>query len=306
MDLRQIEVFVEIARSGGFNRAAARLHIAQSALSRRVKQLERELGTVLFARHGRGVRLTPAGTLLVERAEDILRRLRQVRDEVSAEANVARGELALGLPPSLAAFGTRLLLDLRASAPQLHVRTWVATSVVLRDMLLNNRVDIAIFGVVEPEPILHTEALFRDRMDLVGPPGALCGEATSWAQISALPLALTSLPNSVRQVIEAAAQRSGRRLNVVTEINDVPLLLGLVKAGAVYTVLPRSASEFAVRSGDVGVSPIEGLAFEWVVAFSKEQPLTAGGRQALALILELAREIGPEGAGCGGIIQAAR
>lgn len=292
MDLRQIEIFVEIARSGGFNRAAARLHVAQSALSRRVKQLEGELGTALFARHGRGVELTPAGRLLLARAEDILRRLRRVRDEVAAEASEVRGELALGLPPSLAALGTRLLVGLRTRAPGVYVRTWVATSVVLRDMLLTNRIDLAIFGVVEPEPILHTEALFRDDMYLVGPPGTLAGAAVPWAQVGALPLALTSLPNSVRQLVEAAAHRSRQPLDVVMEVNDVPLLLALVKAGAAYTVLPRSAIAAATRDAEVCAAPIEGLAFAWVVAFSKEQPLTAGGHEALALIREFAREAG--------------
>ena len=64
VEIRNLEVFVWVAQMGGFNRAAAQLHVAQSALSRRIAVLEQEIGISLLVRSRKGVALTPAGTVL--------------------------------------------------------------------------------------------------------------------------------------------------------------------------------------------------------------------------------------------------
>ncbi len=73
MDVRDLTAFAALARQQSFARAALQLRVAQSALSRRVQRLERVLGLPLFERHLRGVRLTEAGTLRLERAEKVVK-----------------------------------------------------------------------------------------------------------------------------------------------------------------------------------------------------------------------------------------
>ena len=292
MDLRQLEVFIEIAASGGFNRAAVRLNIAQSALSRRVMQLEHELGVELLARSGRGVHLTPAGRLLYERSQGLLRQFKQVREEVTEEAQSARGELALGLPPSLSGpISVPLLSELNRQFPKLFVRTWVATSVQLRDMLIHGKVDLAVYGALEPESILRSQLLFRDPMYLVSYVHEPRPVHMSWNQIGALPLVLTSEPNSVRRLTDDAAHRKGVKLNVVMEVNDVPLLIGLVKNGLGHTLLPQSAILEHVRDKSVVASRINGMTYNWIVASSKERPLTAAGMLAIKAMLGLCKSL---------------
>jgi DNA-binding transcriptional LysR family regulator len=72
MELRQLRYFVAVAEQASFNRAAERLHVVQPALSRQVRGLEEEIGTLLLERLPRGVRLTPAGSAFLERARRIL------------------------------------------------------------------------------------------------------------------------------------------------------------------------------------------------------------------------------------------
>ena len=91
MDIRQLGYFVQIATLGGFNRAATRLYIAQSALSRQVKLLEEELGVELFIRKPLGIELTAAGKLLLDRSAALLQHFKQVQEEVIAESGVVRG-----------------------------------------------------------------------------------------------------------------------------------------------------------------------------------------------------------------------
>src|SRR6266480_4706997 len=68
MDVRQLEMFRSVAEEGGFTRAAERLHVSQSAVSRQVKLLEEELGSLLLHRQGRRVALTSSGELLLKLA----------------------------------------------------------------------------------------------------------------------------------------------------------------------------------------------------------------------------------------------
>jgi LysR family nitrogen assimilation transcriptional regulator len=292
MDARQLEYFIRIATCGGFNRAAVELRIAQSALSRRVRLLEEELGVPLLVRGRRGAALTSAGELLFERAEGILRQLREVKDEVASEANVPRGELAIGMPPSLQDMITvPLLAELRARFPTVLIRTWIATSMALRDMVLSGDLDLAVFGIIEPEARLDLTPLLRDAMFLVGAPGAAVEtrKPVDWTDIALQPMILTSRPNSVRLLVEAAAAKHRRRLNVVMEVNYIPVLIDLVRRGVGVSMLPYSAVRAYVDRGELSAAKIAGLDYAWAIATARGKPVSAAARSARDLLAELAR-----------------
>ena len=92
-ELRHLVYFHEVARQLHFRKAAEALAIAQPALSRQISQLEGELGTPLFIRSRRRVELTPAGRLLAERVEPVLRMLKGVATELEAVAGGERGHV---------------------------------------------------------------------------------------------------------------------------------------------------------------------------------------------------------------------
>ena len=91
-DLRLVRYFVAVAHEENITRAAADLHISQPSLSAAIKQLEDQLGVALLSRSGRGVRLTPAGELLLARGRDLL-----AQADAVAEAVRDRGAAASGL-----------------------------------------------------------------------------------------------------------------------------------------------------------------------------------------------------------------
>jgi DNA-binding transcriptional LysR family regulator len=86
MELRHLRCFIAVAEELHFARAAERLHIEQSPLSRAIKELEEELGVSLFARTTRSTRLTRAGTLFLEHVPRVFAALEQARDSVRAAA----------------------------------------------------------------------------------------------------------------------------------------------------------------------------------------------------------------------------
>lgn len=86
MSLTQLESFVAVAEEQHVGRAARRLHVSQPPLTRRIRSLEHELGVELFARTTRGMRLLPAGEVLLEHAREILERVHIARDRVTEAA----------------------------------------------------------------------------------------------------------------------------------------------------------------------------------------------------------------------------
>ena len=97
MELRHLRCFLAVAEELHFARAAEKLHIETSPLSRAIKELEEELGVVLFARTTRSTRLTRAGKLFLEHVRRVFKALEQARDSVKAAANGFHGQLRVAL-----------------------------------------------------------------------------------------------------------------------------------------------------------------------------------------------------------------
>ena len=101
VELRELRSFIHVARVGSFSRAAAELFITQPALSRQIKKLEDEYGVTLLIRHGRGVKLTAAGSSLLERAETVSHYMAQTAEQLRSSVIDATPSVTIGVPPAL-------------------------------------------------------------------------------------------------------------------------------------------------------------------------------------------------------------
>lgn len=123
MELRHLRYFLAVAEELRFARAAEKLHIEQSPLSRAIKELEEELGVVLFARTTRSTRLTHAGTLFLEHVRRVLAALEQARDSVKAAANGFHGQLRVAMSDGITPSRLPALLALcRQEEPEVEIR----------------------------------------------------------------------------------------------------------------------------------------------------------------------------------------
>jgi LysR family nitrogen assimilation transcriptional regulator len=171
MDIKELRNFMHVARAGSVSRAAEELRLAQPALSRQIKKLEHEFGVALFARHGRGVRLSAAGSLLLERAEAITQLVHQTGEEIRDRRAPTGGRITVGAPPAAG----RLLIPAFAERfqkawPQttLHMREGVSSS--LQEWLLEKRIDIAILHNPPHLESFDIRPLLSERMLVIGPP----------------------------------------------------------------------------------------------------------------------------------------
>lgn len=145
LDVRRLRVLREVATTGSFSAAADALSFTQPAVSRQIATLEQEAGTRLVERNSRGIRLTPAGELLVAHADVILDRLAAAESQLEAVAGLTGGRLRMGAFPT--ANATLTPLAIRAFAelhPDVELRLEEATSGALLDRLRQGELDLAV------------------------------------------------------------------------------------------------------------------------------------------------------------------
>jgi LysR family nitrogen assimilation transcriptional regulator len=291
MDLRQLNSFIGIAETGSLTRAATKVWLSQSALSRQMQELEEELGVRLFDRQARGVQLTEAGRYVLDRSRALVKDAEALRSGAAAMGNEPSGALCIGAPPSLrsmliASFAVPFLR--RYPRVQLQIRE--GTSRDMRDALSRGDVDLAVVSSVEPLESFRQTPVLEESLWLVGPPQArlVTAKPVPVTRLKDLPLILTPYPNSLRQIVDSALARHKIRRDPVAEADMVSMMLDLVRRGLGHTVLAYCAIHEELQTRSISASPIRGLKIEWVICQSRERPETAAIRAARGALLDTA------------------
>lgn len=293
MDLRQLRYFVEIANLRSVTAAAARVFVAQSALSRQLKLLEDELGVSLLARQARGVRLTDAGEAFLTRAQILLRDADNLKAEFRAHKREPSGRLQIGAPPSLRAM---LVAPFAAQFTSRHPKVTLAfregTSHQICDLLAQGEIDLAIVSNQEEISSFATRTLLTEPLCWVGPPEAALSfsRTVSISRLASKPLILTSYPNSLRVIVDRALAEGGIRVEPIAEADMVSMMLDLIRRGMGFTVLPVSAVDDLRKQRICSASRVRGLSISWVIAWSKERTRTPVSREASDHIDRLAAQ----------------
>jgi len=295
MELKELRNFMQVARAGSVSRAAQELRLAQPALSRQIKKLEHELGVALFTRHGRGVRLSAAGSLLLERAEEITQLAQQTGREISERRLPAAGRITLGVPPAAG----RLLIPpyverFQHIFPQatLHIREGVSSS--LQEWLLEKRIDIALLHNPPHLENLEIRPLLNERMLVIGPPPAR-GKARNIRtafrvrDLADLALILPNTAHSNRRLVEQAAAEHGVRLRIKVEADSVTFVKALVEKGLGYTILTYEAVQEEVRRKRLTAFPIvrPAIVTKVTIVTLRDQQLPKLTREAGELLHEV-------------------
>ena len=167
MLLAQLQAFVETARRGSVTRAAEALFVTQPALTARLKSLERELGTPVLVRTGRGVRLSEAGRALLPYAQRALEEIDEGRRLAADVGRGSSGQLALGAAPAVSTYVLPAILErLHSAYPsvQLSVRTGHSEEVL--DLVLRDQVEVGLVrGLRHPD--IDSIPLYEDELVLV-------------------------------------------------------------------------------------------------------------------------------------------
>ncbi|MEM7674972.1 MAG: hydrogen peroxide-inducible genes activator [Myxococcota bacterium] len=168
MDTEQLRQFLVVARRGNITRAAADLAISQPALSRSIQRLEEEFGQPLFERKTRAVELTEAGTLVRNRAEQVLGLLDDVKAQIADDAR--RGRLRVGAIPTVAPyFLPGFLRAFREDFPEAELMVHEETTETLLSRCKQGEIDLAILALPVAAKHIETEPLFSEELLLTVP-----------------------------------------------------------------------------------------------------------------------------------------
>jgi LysR family transcriptional regulator, nitrogen assimilation regulatory protein len=260
MEIRRLEYFVATAELGSLGRASEILRIAQPALTRQVRLLEEELGVTLFTRTSRGMRLTEVGDELLAAVVGPLRQLRGSLDNIRTFSSTLAGNVAIGLPPTVAEFlGGPLLERITMQEPKISPRIVEGTSQHLSDWLFKSELDmVVLYAPVEDEKFV-TRELMTEEMVLIGGPesGLSADREMSFEDVMALPLILPNPRNGLRRISEKLACKFGAELQVKYVVDSQPVLKDMVGKGLGYTILPRSSVTSELALGLLRFAPIK-------------------------------------------------
>ena len=271
-ELRHLVYFREVARQLHFRKAAEVLAVAQPALSRQIAQLEAALGARLFVRSRRRVELTPAGRLLAERVEPLLRALAAVPPDLQslAEGRVGRVRAAFtGL--AMATVLPGILREFHRRHPGIRVELNESPTAIQLAELQAGELDCGFFHPDAPTPGLRTRLLLRERNGVLLPADhPLAGRpALRLRALAGTPFVLfprAHNPGFYDRVLAAFA-RAGVAPRIAEEVWPRANGIGLVRSGLGATFMCPSEArnlpvEVAFRSLD-GPAPESRLVVGW-------------------------------------------
>jgi DNA-binding transcriptional LysR family regulator len=252
MDLRQMEYAVAIADELNFTRAAARCHIGQSGLSHQIAELEREVGTRLFDRTSRSVRLTPAGLTFVAGARRVLRTVHEMSAAIASIDGQVQGRLLLGAMTLTAGdidlLG--LLREFQETFPAVEVIVSDAGSATAVAQLLTGELDVAVLALHEqqlPPGIAHHPLRLHPLVAVVGRQHRLRGAGVTGLEALADDRFLDCTPETgLRAQVDAAFGRARARRKSACALRSAGDLASLALEGIGVTVVPRPVAEAIV------------------------------------------------------------
>ncbi|MCO7568453.1 LysR family transcriptional regulator [Pseudomonas chlororaphis] len=256
MELSQLKMLNAVARTGSIARAAEQLHCVPSNITNRLKQLENELGTPLFNRVGRGLKISAAGEVFLSYSERILALVDEAKRAVDDQAEPS-GVLRLGaiescaggrLPPLLAQYHRRY--------PQVSVELVTGTWSQLFTELQHQRIDGALVAIDTLPPKLQQTVLYHEPLVLISSAGSAPIHSASDLQGQHLFMWPQGCP--YRRALENWLARHGLNLPI-TGYASWGTIIGCVSVGAGVSLIPQGVLERYSQSATLNIQRFSDL-----------------------------------------------
>ena len=243
LELRQIQYFIEVAKREHMTEAAEALHVAQSAVSRQIVNLESELGVDLFIRDGRTIRLTQIGQMFLKKMEQAMDVIDQAKREITQYLDPEKGTVRIGFPSSLATYMLPTAISaFRNRHPDVTFHLYQDSYHNLIDNVTRGDIDIALLGPVSTNELkVKSEVLFvEDIIALLPMNHPLAGRKTiRLDDLRNAPFILSPQGYVLREVVWDACKQHGFEPTVSFEGKDIDAIKGLVSAGLGVALLPE-------------------------------------------------------------------
>jgi DNA-binding transcriptional LysR family regulator len=244
LTLQQLAYFVAAATYGSFSAAADALHLAQPSLSEQVRRLEDELGVELFARTTRGLTLTEAGRTLQPEAEAALAAVDRARQSVVGVREVLTGTATIGIfgrPPERMV--ARVVERFREQHPGVRVRLVGQNSVDVAAAVRDGQTEAGLVALPIDDTGLDVRPIARDEIVYATTDARRARRPVTIERLADAPLVLYDsrygADDPARRQLVERAQRAGRRIAPVIEVEDYDIAVRIAAAGLGDTVVAR-------------------------------------------------------------------
>lgn len=244
MELRQLKYFVKVAEFLNFSEAARLLCVTQSTLSQQIKQLETELGTPLLIRTSHKVSLTEAGEMILPHVRKAIFEADSCVDRISDLNKIMAGTLAIGVTYSFSPILTETLLSFMKQYPKIRLEIYYKPMNELMDMLKERMVDFVLaFKPSHAIEGVESHILFQNYLSaIVSDSHPLAKkDRVSIPELERYDLALPSKGLQARNAFDAIISPHDK-FNVRIELNEVNILLALIRQSMLVTVLAEATT----------------------------------------------------------------
>ncbi len=254
MELRNLTTFIHVAELGSFTKAAERLGYSQSTVSFQIKQLEDELGCMLFERINHTITLTERGHELVSYAHQICALTDEFKENLEEEKE-SSGHIHIVTPDSLCdAMISRNYIDFHKRYPNISVKFTTADTTVMFDMLNHNEADVIItldshvyhkdYVIAEEEPVsMHFVANAKSKFSGI--------KNLSVHDIANEPFVLTEYGQGYRRVFDKELAKKSLEITPILEIGRTDMITSLIAQSDVISFLPDFVTKEMVESGEL-------------------------------------------------------
>ncbi len=236
-DLKDLRCFLEAAEAGGITRAAKRLNTTQSALSRRLHNLEDDLGVKVFIRESNGVRLTQAGRRLQRLAGPLLENANRVWEAVAAEKRDAAQQINVGMVAGVSQTIHSAMKRFGHSHKAVRVNVKEGSSEHLQNLVVSSDLDLAITTNPRITKGLKLMPLWREAVYIVAPKARIRGKKLNLNNLKDLPFILATRSPGLRETLRSAFEREGVAFDVAFEIESLSTIRRMIAGGEAYSVL---------------------------------------------------------------------
>lgn len=286
MLIRSLRIFCDLVTTQSFTKAAQLNYLTQSAVSHHVKALEEQFGRPLVERGRRTIRLTRAGSLLLDASQDILRRYAQLEQALKAPVTEVAGRLRVGsiytvglyeLPRYTSAFLKRY--------PKVDLLLTYLKSAQVYEAVLADRIEVGIVDYPKPDPQLTIIPFKQERIVLIVPPGH------PWAMKRRIRLAqLHDQPFIVPEAefpVEEILRKTNIRVKVMHAFDNIEITKRAVEAGSGLALVPQVTVADEVRYGKLKALELADGPFERPIALitRKRAELSLPAQKFVALLL---------------------
>ena len=251
MDVRQLEMFRAVAEEGSFTRAAVRLHVSQSAVSRQLQLLENELGGPLLHRSVKGITLTAEGELLLRTANRIHRDIREAVWEISETQKLKRGQLRIAGGGTVCLYVLpQLLKRFRAQHKDVDLLVKTGSTTAVLQLLRNHQLDLALLTLPIAGTDFEVRSAIREELVVVtAPKHPLTQQHVIEAEsLADHPLVLFEPGSNTRILVDQFFAEQHMPMNVAMETESVEIIKAMVASGLGIALVPYVAIAADMRS----------------------------------------------------------